>query len=131
MDENSEPCMNFDCAALVSLISGLSNEATLNTQLFWSSFQWQLSLSGFLSLCLIVLFNALGIGSTFYLSGIFIGIVGVVVSVLLLWVSSINRLHVDKYNYSRKELEKYLPPYIRRYATMHTYDTEIIPSIKF
>jgi hypothetical protein len=123
-------CEKLDCRSLISLITCVRNDANLNTRLFWESFQRQLSFSGFLIVGLGLVLRVFEISLISCLAGLCIGIIGVAISWLLLTSAKGNDLHVDEYNKSCEQLERYLPDTIRNYAVMHTYKNKIQPNLK-
>ena len=112
----------FEPGVLVSLISCLRNESILYTQLFWGAFLIQLSLTGILLISMGLLFRSFG-----YFSMSFIGLVGVICSLLLYRAGSALDLHTEMLNESCHRLESALPEELQPYAVMQTFSQKVTP----
>jgi len=122
MDEKEN---NFDCAALVSLISCVRNEANLNAQLSWKALGRQLSFTGFLIVGLGLLYKSFG-----DVAVILIAAAGVISTVMLFFSARMNDRHASEYNNSCEHLESFLPDTIRPHAVMNTFNNKIKKKIK-
>lgn len=129
--EDSSKMQDKDIGNILSLISCLLNQTTLNTQLFWDSLQRQLSFSGLMIVGLSLVINQFRISLVTSVSGALISIIGAVTSILLLRSAEGNKLHVDKYIEAILELEKYLPSKYRKYAVVHIFYDKIYPNLKY